>query len=166
MYPLAPADATYQLGVPLFDEVVIDLPDFHYDGATFTIRTEGPSHDPDRFRYVESATLNGEPLAEPELDHAAVADGGTLTLSTTTDRVRWGGGSPVDPVAGERPPTDPDRDGRFEDVDGDGRAGYDDVVTLFESLDGVDDRADADRFDFNGNGRIDHGDVVELFESI
>jgi hypothetical protein len=72
----------------------------------------------------------------------------------------------VDPVVGERGPTDPDGDGRFEDVDGDGQAGYDDVVTLFEHLDGVDDRADADRFDFNDNGRIDHGDLVTLFESI
>jgi alpha-glucosidase len=72
----------------------------------------------------------------------------------------------VGPVAGERAPTDPDGDGRFEDVDGDGAATYDDVVDLFEGFDDEAVRSHPDAFDFNGNGRLDHADLVDLFESI
>jgi PKD repeat protein len=64
------------------------------------------------------------------------------------------------------PPTDLDGDRRYEDVDGDGTAGYDDVVALFDRFgsDAVTDSPAA--FDFNGNGRVDFGDLVALFESL
>jgi alkaline phosphatase D len=62
-------------------------------------------------------------------------------------------------------PGDLDRDGRFEDVDGDGESTYDDVVTFFEEFGegGVQSRPSG--FDFNANGRLDFDDVVELFRS-
>jgi PKD repeat protein len=62
-------------------------------------------------------------------------------------------------------PTDPDGDGRFEDVTGDGAADYADVVALFEAFDHPAYTRQPSAFDFNGNGRLDFGDVVALFRS-
>jgi hypothetical protein len=69
-------------------------------------------------------------------------------------------------VGGGSAPTDPDGDGRYEDVDGDGAATYNDVVSLFEEFDGDAVGTDAWAYDYNGNGRLDHGDIVALFESL
>ncbi len=60
------------------------------------------------------------------------------------------------------PPTDPDNDGVFEDINGNGRLDFSDVVALFENL--PDARAPFQ--DFNDNGRIDFDDIVELFKQI
>ncbi|ELZ13623.1 hypothetical protein C479_02221 [Halovivax asiaticus JCM 14624] len=65
-----------------------------------------------------------------------------------------------------RAPTDPDDDGRFEDVNGNGRLDYDDVVTLFERLDSEAVQLNADAFDFNDNGRIDYDDVDALADEL
>jgi len=60
------------------------------------------------------------------------------------------------------PPTDPDNDGVFEDINGNGRLDFSDVVALFENL--PDARAPFQHF--NDNGRIDFDDIVELFKQI
>jgi hypothetical protein len=61
-------------------------------------------------------------------------------------------------------PSDPDGDGRFEDLNGNGELDYDDVVTLFESRDSPAIGDNVDLYDFNDNGRFDFDDVVRLFE--
>ncbi|WP_049922420.1 alkaline phosphatase PhoX [Halopiger djelfimassiliensis] len=63
-------------------------------------------------------------------------------------------------------PTDPDDDGRFEDVNGNGRLDYDDVVVLFEHLEDDAVQLNEDAFDFNDNGRIDYDDVVALYDEL
>ena len=65
-------------------------------------------------------------------------------------------------ASGLNPPSDPDGDGVFEDVNGNGRVDFSDVVALFENL--PDARAPFQ--DFNDNGRIDFDDIVELFKEI
>ena len=65
-----------------------------------------------------------------------------------------------------RSPTDVDGDGRFEDVNGNGRLDYDDVVVLFEHLEDDAVRLNDDAFDFNENGRIDYDDVVALYDEL
>lgn len=61
--------------------------------------------------------------------------------------------------------TDPDDDGDCEDLNGNGRADFDDVTEFFENV-GSDDVEGADAFDFNDNGRIDFDDVRALFEEV
>jgi PKD repeat protein len=88
-------------------------------------------------------------------------DSGTpinVTTQNGTVTVREQG--PLAP--GLNPPTDPDNDGVFEDVNGNGRVDFSDVVALFENL--PDARAPFQ--DVNGNGRIDFDDIVELFQEI
>ena len=63
----------------------------------------------------------------------------------------------------ENPPTDPDDDGLYEDINGNGRKDFDDVVTFYDYLEWVPDNEPVECFDFNGNGRIDFDDIVELF---
>jgi hypothetical protein len=61
-------------------------------------------------------------------------------------------------------PQDPDGDGRYEDVNGNGRVDYDDVVTLFNNLENSNVKSNARAFDFNGNEQLDYADLVTLYE--
>ncbi len=65
-----------------------------------------------------------------------------------------------------RLPTDPDNDSLYEDINGNGRKDFNDVVIFFENLEWVAANEPAASFDFNSNGRIDFADVVKLFEEL
>jgi PKD repeat protein len=63
------------------------------------------------------------------------------------------------------PPLDPDTDFFFEDINGNGRLDYDDVVVYYQNMQWIRDQFDVGirPYDFNGNGRIDYDDVVVLY---
>ena len=63
------------------------------------------------------------------------------------------------------PVGDPDHDGLCEDVNGNGRLDFADVVLYFNQLAWCSARAPWS-FDFNGNGRLDFADVVRLFNLV
>jgi hypothetical protein len=63
-------------------------------------------------------------------------------------------------------PTDPDGDGLYEDVNGNGRVDYEDVQLLFDELDSNTVTSNARAFDFNQNGRLDFDDIVTLFGEV
>ena len=63
-------------------------------------------------------------------------------------------------------PTDPDDDKLFEDLNGNGRRDFNDVVTFFNQMDYISNTEPILLFDFNTNGRIDFNDVVILFSEI
>ena len=56
-------------------------------------------------------------------------------------------------------------DGLLEDVNGNGRADFADIVLFFNRLDWCSGTRPW-AFDFNGNGRVDFADVVRLFAPI
>jgi PKD repeat protein len=64
------------------------------------------------------------------------------------------------------PPTDPDIDCRFEDLNGNGRKDFNDVVLMFNQMQWIAANEPVSAFDFNGNGRIDFNDIVKLFGEI
>jgi len=66
----------------------------------------------------------------------------------------------------ERQPTDPDGDGRYEDVDGDGDVDRDDVEALFANRDDDLVRSHPDAFDFSDDGTVDIADVQRLFNEV
>ncbi len=70
------------------------------------------------------------------------------------------------PCEGCKTPTDPDSDGIYEDINGNGRKDFNDIVLFFENLEWVAADEPVASFDFNGNGRIDFADVVNLFEEL
>jgi len=65
----------------------------------------------------------------------------------------------------ENEPLDPDLDGRYEDINGNGRLDFHDVVTLYQNMQWVRDNTGVgvEPFDFNGNGRLDYDDIVLLY---
>ncbi len=66
----------------------------------------------------------------------------------------------------EDPPTDPDRDGLFEDLNGNGLIDFDDVVEFFKYFEWIENNYGVNPVDFNLNGRIDFDDIVELFKEV
>jgi PKD repeat protein len=64
------------------------------------------------------------------------------------------------------PPRDLDGDGLYEDVNGNGRLDYDDVVKFFRHFDDPVITQYSRYYDFNRNGRLDYDDIVELFKKV
>ncbi len=63
-------------------------------------------------------------------------------------------------------PTDPDGDGKYEDLNGNLRKDFADVVLFFNQMTWIAANEPIVAFDFNGNGRIDFADVVSLFNEL
>jgi predicted alpha-1,2-mannosidase len=88
-YPVNPADSRYIIGSPLVDRATIRLdPKFHPNakGGTFTIRALNNS--PTNI-YIQSATLNGQPLARSFFTHSDLAAGGELVLQMGDQPSSW-----------------------------------------------------------------------------
>ncbi|WP_373398850.1 GH92 family glycosyl hydrolase [Algoriphagus halophilus] len=76
------ANPSYQLGSPIFDEVLIHLHPNYYPGKEFTIRT---LHNNPNSYYVKSGVFNEQPLKELELTHQQITQGGTLVLEMSEE---------------------------------------------------------------------------------
>ena len=63
-------------------------------------------------------------------------------------------------------PQDSDGDGQYEDVNGNGRKDFADVVLFFDRMTWIAANEPVAAFDINGNGRIDFADVVALFNRL
>ncbi len=61
------------------------------------------------------------------------------------------------------PPADLNNDGLYEDINGNARLDFADVVTYFNSMAWITQNGLVIYFDYNRNGRIDFSDVVKLF---
>jgi predicted alpha-1,2-mannosidase len=70
-YPVAPGSGQYVIGRPFTDRTVLNLP----DGKRFTISTEGLA---DENLYIQSVTLNGQPLTRTWIGHDEIVAGGEL----------------------------------------------------------------------------------------
>ncbi|WP_319578658.1 hypothetical protein [uncultured Methanospirillum sp.] len=61
-------------------------------------------------------------------------------------------------------PGDPDSDGKYEDLNGNGKIDLQDPPILFNNFDWIKANLPNQAFDFNGNGVLDYGDITALFE--
>lgn len=68
-YPVNPVSGEYELGVPLFDEVTIELP----DGKTFTVLCRFEQSKP-----TADAYLNGKRVEGTTITHSDITSGGVL----------------------------------------------------------------------------------------
>ncbi|MDR0891538.1 MAG: GH92 family glycosyl hydrolase [Mediterranea sp.] len=82
-YQVCPGKPVYAIGRPEFDKAVVNLP----DGKKFTVVARNNSK---KNKYIESATLNGQPLNVPFFNHSDIVNGGTLELTMTDHPTRWG----------------------------------------------------------------------------
>ena len=62
--------------------------------------------------------------------------------------------------------TDPNKDGKFEDLNGNGKLDMQDLVLLFRNFDWLSKSDISSRFDFNRNGRVDFADLTRAFRDI
>jgi len=84
----------------------------------------------------------------------------TTTMQITVER-------PIIAVpSGSAAPLDGDGDGLYEDVNGNGRKDFEDVVLFFNQLTWIEANEPLVAFDCNGNGRTDFADVVRLFDNL
>ena len=97
-----------------------------------------------------------------------VAVGGDGTVFVTDNRNhRVQRFRPVAVVpGGSSTPTDTDADGKYNDVNGNRRGDFADVVMYFNQMTWIAANEPVAAFDYNGNGRIDFADVVWLFNDI
>ena len=70
-YPVNPASGEYMIGSPLFGKMSLHLP----NGKTFSVIAENNSATN---VYIQSATLNGKPLAAPMIGYDDILAGATL----------------------------------------------------------------------------------------
>lgn len=83
LYPVNPTSGIYVIGSPLVQKAVIHLDPEYYPGGTFTIVVHSDTKYAPAARmdnYIESATLNGQPLNRPWITQDEIAHGGTLDL--------------------------------------------------------------------------------------
>ncbi|MEM6845266.1 MAG: GH92 family glycosyl hydrolase [Bacteroidota bacterium] len=76
-YPVTPGMPYYVIGSPVFDEITLNAGE-----QPFTIRA---NNNPAENRYIQSATLNGEPLDRAYLTHQEITDGGELVLEMSSE---------------------------------------------------------------------------------
>ena len=79
----------------------------------------------------------------------------------------WADLPTVTPVSGGTAlPTDTDADDLYDDVNGNGRKDFADVVLYFNQMTWIAANEPTALFDYNANGRIDFADVVWLFNHL
>lgn len=64
------------------------------------------------------------------------------------------------------PPTDPDNDGIYEDLNANGRLDFADITLYFTYMEWIAENEPISAFDLNGNNRIDFADITALFNEI
>jgi beta propeller repeat protein len=63
-------------------------------------------------------------------------------------------------------PRDLNGDGKYEDVNGNGRKDFADVVLFFNQMGWISTNEPIAAFDYNSNGRIDFADATRLFNNL
>ncbi|GAB5539098.1 MAG: hypothetical protein Salg2KO_12010 [Salibacteraceae bacterium] len=99
-YSVTPGLPEYAIGSPLFSEVVIHLE----NGSELRITSNTDAKKP----YVQSATLNGEPLNQSYIHHNDIMNGGTLIFEMgPTANKQWCDDADSSPKTSIESPTPP-----------------------------------------------------------
>lgn len=99
-YPVNPSSGVFALGSPAVDRATLHFDPKFYPGRDFTVIA---THNSPENVYVQSATLNGQPLNRPWITRAEVTAGGTLEFQMgPKPNPAWGSAPEVRP-----PPTMP-----------------------------------------------------------
>jgi predicted alpha-1,2-mannosidase len=89
--PVTPGIPVYNIGSPVFEQISIKLE----NGKVFTVSAPGSSADN---KYIQRATLNGQPLNVPWFTHEALLKGGELKLIMgDKPNKQWGTGEAAVP---------------------------------------------------------------------
>ncbi|WP_170938207.1 CARDB domain-containing protein [Halorubrum sp. Hd13] len=116
--------------------------------------------EPGESTTVEYTDIGTGGLAPGDYTHGVFTENDSATATLSVEEAEEG-----PPPVGNftDAPTDPDDDGLYEDVNGDGQFNIVDVQALFANLDDETIENYPDAFDFNGDGTVDVVDVQKLF---
>ena len=89
LYPQCPGQPTINIGSPIFEESVINVG----NGKTFTVEAKNVSA---QNKYIQSATLNGQPWNKPWIHHDDMKKGGKLVLQMGPRPNKSWGSAPQD----------------------------------------------------------------------
>ncbi len=92
-YEVAPGQNLYAIGSPEFAKVVIHLDEKYYNAPEFTLETINNSKDN---KYIQSATLNGNPLGKTWFSHDEIRNGSKLVLEMRAEPNKSWGTKPAD----------------------------------------------------------------------
>jgi predicted alpha-1,2-mannosidase len=96
-YPVNPVSGIYAIGSPVVSKAVIHLDSKYFPGHKFTVIAKNNNADN---IYIQSATLNGQPLNRPWITRTEVTAGGTLKLKMgSKPNPDWGSAKTVRPPA-------------------------------------------------------------------
>ncbi len=96
-YPVNPASGVCAIGSPVVKKAVVSLDAKKYHGRKLTVVAE---HNSPENIYIQSASLNGKPLAQAWLTHDKIIAGGTLHLVMgSKPNLDWGRAQGVRPPA-------------------------------------------------------------------
>jgi glucose/arabinose dehydrogenase/PKD repeat protein len=139
------------------------------DGSTVRIEATGADTADTGSVAVASVVVSGSTAGTSDLTVAARSietENGT-GYNVTEERGASVTVSALDPIGEfENPPTDPDGDGLYEDVNGNSQFNIVDVQALFVNRDDPVIRNNPKKFDFNENGRVNVVDVQKLFNEV
>ena len=142
----------------------------HVSGLAALLLSVNPGLSPDQLKQLimnnvdKVPAFSGKTVSGGRIDagKSLSAAGGNPTPTPTPTS-----GSQVIPLPGTTStPRDLDGDGKYEDVNGNGRKDFADVTAYFKNMEWIAAHEPVSAFDFSGNGRIDFTDVVKLFRNI
>jgi secreted PhoX family phosphatase len=138
------------------------------DGSSATIRVADTNRavDPARDVPLASLTLRGDATGttDLEVEVARMDDDAGDAIDVEARSGLLVTGPPT--VTGGSAPTDPDGDGLYEDLNGNGRLDYGDIELLFSNFDADSVTMNESAYDFNENGQLDFDDIVDLYEEV
>ncbi|WP_440950478.1 NosD domain-containing protein [Methanosphaerula subterraneus] len=122
------------------------------DGQNASVRT---AQNP-RYNFTEPGTYSISLTVSNPLGDDTMTRIGYITVQ-----------GPVIPILSTvLPPTDPNGDGKYEDLNGNGASDFGDVVLFFNQMDWIAEYEPVSAFDFNNNGAIDFNDIVIHFNQL
>lgn len=110
--------------------------------------------------FATGNSVVAAPVVLDSVVYAPSTDGYLYALKKKTEI------GPGDVTGNGKPPTDPDGDGLYEDVNGDGSFTILDVQALYANLGSEEVQNNVERFDFNGDGKVDLNDVQALYDEL
>mgnify|MGYP000109068729 CR=1 FL=1 len=139
------------------------------DGSSVTIRVADTDRNVEAGgRHVPLATLtvrgDNTGTTDLQVDVSRMDDDGGNAIDADAREGVLVTGPPT--VTGDSAPTDPDGDGHYEDLNGNGRLDYEDIEILFNNFDADSVTLHDSAYDFNENGQLDFDDIVDLYEEV
>ncbi|MFW6436322.1 MAG: ABC transporter substrate-binding protein [Halococcoides sp.] len=114
----------------------------------------------------EQSFINTENLSAPDTDAEVGNVMWPCMYLPKIGEMQYNASEPdLAPIDGAQP-TDPDDDGLYEDISGDGRINFPDVNTFFQNTDSDAVQDHASYYDFTDDGTVDLQDVLALFEMV